>query len=63
MHGIAAEAAGWTNGASLDAIKLHGTGGMGHGTAVDPLSGYGTQNPYTLDLGIPSTKLIARNWA
>ena len=52
----------WTNESGLDAIELYRIGGMGHGTPIDTLSGYGTQSPYMLDVGISSTELIARNW-
>ncbi|WP_454854419.1 extracellular catalytic domain type 1 short-chain-length polyhydroxyalkanoate depolymerase [Rhizobium binxianense] len=52
----------WTNEAGVDAIELYRIGGMGHGTPIDALSGYGIESPYMLDVGISSTELIARNW-
>lgn len=52
----------WTNKAGLDAIELYRIGGMGHGTPIDSLSGYGSQSPYMLDVGISSTEIIARKW-
>jgi len=52
----------WTNRAGAAAIELHRIGGMGHGTAIDTSSGYGSQAPYMLDVGISSTEHIARGW-
>lgn len=52
----------WTNEAGIDAIELYRIGGMGHGTPIDSLSGYGSQRPYMLNVGISSTEIIARNW-
>jgi poly(hydroxyalkanoate) depolymerase family esterase len=52
----------WTNRAGADAIELHRIGGMGHGTPIDTSSGYGSQAPYMLDVGISSTEHIARSW-
>lgn len=52
----------WTSRAGADAIELYRIGGMGHGTPIDTSSGYGSQAPYMLDVGISSTEHIARNW-
>ncbi|MBB3464528.1 PHB depolymerase family esterase [Rhizobium sp. BK377] len=52
----------WTNKTGADAIELHRIGGMGHGTPIDTSSGYGSQAPYMLDVGISSTEHIARSW-
>lgn len=52
----------WTNKTGADAIELYRIGGMGHGTPIDTSSGYGSQAPYVLDVGISSTEHIARNW-
>ncbi len=52
----------WTNGAGADVIELHRIGGMGHGTPIDTSSGYGSQAPYMLNVGVSSTEHIARSW-
>jgi len=52
----------WTNRTGADAIELYRIGGMGHGTPIDTASGYGSQAPYMLDVGVSSTEYIARNW-
>ncbi len=52
----------WTDKTGSDAIELYRIGGMGHGTPIDTSSGYGSQAPYMLDVGISSTEHIARNW-
>ncbi|CAN7668307.1 PHB depolymerase family esterase [Rhizobium sp. LjRoot30] len=52
----------WTSRTDADAIELYRIGGMGHGTPIDTSSGYGSQAPYMLDVGISSTEHIARTW-
>ena len=52
----------WTNRAGADVIEFHRIDGMGHGTPIDTSSGYGSQAPYMLDVGISSTEHIARSW-
>jgi poly(hydroxyalkanoate) depolymerase family esterase len=52
----------WTNRAGADVIELHRIGGMGHGTPIDTSSGYGSQAPHMLDVGVSSTEHIARSW-
>lgn len=52
----------WANKTGAEAIELYRLRGVGHGTPIDTSSGYGSQAPYMLDVGISSTEHIARNW-
>jgi poly(hydroxyalkanoate) depolymerase family esterase len=52
----------WKTKSGTDAIELYRIKGVGHGTPIDAMSGYGKQSPYMLDVGISSTELIARSW-
>lgn len=52
----------WVDGSGREVLDLFLVRGMGHGTPLDPQSGYGEAAPYMLDVGISSTVHIARNW-
>ncbi|MCD7109330.1 PHB depolymerase family esterase [Rhizobium sp. DKSPLA3] len=52
----------WVDKTGREVLDLFLVHGMGHGTPLDPQSGYGEAAPYMLDVGIASTVHIARNW-
>jgi len=52
----------WKTSDGQDVIENFIIAGMGHGTPLDPSSGYGRTAPYMLDAGISSTVHIARSW-
>ncbi|NHT78389.1 PHB depolymerase family esterase [Rhizobiaceae bacterium CRRU44] len=52
----------WVDRSGREVLDLFLVRGMGHGTPLDPQSGYGEAAPYMLDVGISSTVHIARNW-
>lgn len=52
----------WRNAAGDDVIEIYELAGMGHGTPVDPATGYGRVAPYMLDVGLSSTVQIASRW-
>lgn len=51
----------WTGPGGGPAIELHTIAGMGHGTPVDARD-LGTPGPFMLDVGVSSTREIARFW-
>jgi len=52
----------WRDDRGIEAIELYTISGMGHGTPVDPSTGYGRAAPFMLDVGLSSTVQIARSW-
>lgn len=52
----------WKDELGREVIELYQISGMGHGTPLDPTTGYGRAAPYMLDVGISSTVHIARAW-
>jgi poly(3-hydroxybutyrate) depolymerase len=52
----------WKSSDGRDVIEHFNINAMGHGTPIDPRSGYGRSSPYMLDVGISSTLHIARSW-
>jgi poly(3-hydroxybutyrate) depolymerase len=52
----------WKSPGGTDVIEHFSINAMGHGTPIDPRSGYGRSAPYMLDVGISSTLHIARSW-
>ncbi|WP_428412553.1 extracellular catalytic domain type 1 short-chain-length polyhydroxyalkanoate depolymerase [Pararhizobium sp.] len=52
----------WKSSDGRDVIEHYSINEMGHGTPIDPRSGYGKSAPYMLDVGISSTLRIARSW-
>ena len=50
----------WRAG-GLDVVELHVIAGMGHGTPLDARLGE-RKGPYMLDVGVSSTRLIAKFW-
>jgi poly(3-hydroxybutyrate) depolymerase len=52
----------WKSSDGRDVIEHFSINAMGHGTPIDPRSGYGRSAPYMLDVGISSTLHIARSW-
>ncbi len=52
----------WSDGRGREMIELHRIKDMGHGTPLDTAGGYGRAGPFLLDIGISSTKHIARGW-
>ncbi len=52
----------WKSSDGRDVIEHFSINAMGHGTPIDPRSGYGRSGPYMLDVGISSTLHIARSW-
>ncbi|CAN7694732.1 PHB depolymerase family esterase [Rhizobium sp. LjRoot98] len=52
----------WKSADGRAVIEHFSISGMGHGTPIDPRSGYGRSGPYMLDVGISSTFHIARTW-
>lgn len=52
----------WASPDGADVIEHFSIKAMGHGTPIDPRSGYGRSGPYMLDVGISSTLHIARSW-
>ncbi len=52
----------WRDAFGRDVIEHYQVRGMGHGTPLDPTTGYGRAAPYMLDVGISSTVHIARAW-
>jgi len=52
----------WKDASGREVIEHYQVHGMGHGTPLDPTSGYGRAAPYMLDVGISSTVHIARSW-
>lgn len=52
----------WSDVCGHEMIELHRIKDMGHGTPLDTAGGYGRAGPFLLDIGISSTKHIARGW-
>jgi len=54
----------WRGSNGTVAIERHAIAGMGHGTPIDPggPDGLGHAMPHMLDVGVPSTLLIAQSW-
>jgi poly(hydroxyalkanoate) depolymerase family esterase len=50
----------WADGAGEAKIEINMIAGMGHGTPIG--NGLGTAGPYMLDVGISSTRELARFW-
>jgi len=50
----------WADGAGEAKIEINMIAGMGHGTPIG--NGLGTAGPYMLDVGISSTREMARFW-